>query len=261
MSKLNATVFEYKGEQVDIKSLSNAIKAYSESRVKTNSAVDYLGICVAHVYNYLKKIEEFVKKTTERLDAHDKVIKEHNGFRGEVLALAQKRQASDFENQTITEIEKASTEVGKLPSETVGRVINRIIRALRVFNTRVSMLEHRMAAAELGIKPSQTSLDALWEEFQRVSNQANKNVTEADQAVAFDFGTGQRIIEIPEEKNIFHTAASVRQLLDQLAGYSSGCWENLSGAGEFKSDEALKGVNAAHERLLEILKEHGKLAL
>ena len=53
-------------------------------------------------------------------------------------------------------------------------------------------------------------------------------------------------------QNPFRTAATERELLIQLAGYASRCWENLMGAGVFQSEEALRGVDAAEQRLKEL---------
>lgn len=53
--------------------------------------------------------------------------------------------------------------------------------------------------------------------------------------------------------NRFSTAVTVSELLGQLAGAASMCWENVRAAGVFQSDQALEYVEEAEERLREIL--------
>lgn len=53
--------------------------------------------------------------------------------------------------------------------------------------------------------------------------------------------------------NRFHKAESVDQLLRQLVGAASMCWENPGGAGIFDTALALKVSEEAYERLGELL--------
>lgn len=50
-------------------------------------------------------------------------------------------------------------------------------------------------------------------------------------------------------ENRFDVAESVDELLGMMVGCGSMCWETLSGAGEFDSQEALKVVAEGKERL------------
>lgn len=55
------------------------------------------------------------------------------------------------------------------------------------------------------------------------------------------------------ETNRFHDAESVKQLLRQMVGAGSRCWEDLSCAGAFDSDEAVNVADEGYERLQELL--------
>lgn len=57
--------------------------------------------------------------------------------------------------------------------------------------------------------------------------------------------------------NMFNDVDTVTELLGQLAGYSSSCWDNVGQAGTFMSTEAANGVRQAMERLAEILIKDG----
>ena len=58
-----------------------------------------------------------------------------------------------------------------------------------------------------------------------------------------------RILGVSMSENRFDVAESVDELLGMMVGCGSMCWETLSGAGEFDSQEALKVVAEGKERL------------
>jgi hypothetical protein len=58
--------------------------------------------------------------------------------------------------------------------------------------------------------------------------------------------------EVVIHKNAFYDATDRKEVLGQLAGAASVCWDNPGGAGVFHSDEAQKLVEDAFVRLDEI---------
>lgn len=59
----------------------------------------------------------------------------------------------------------------------------------------------------------------------------------------------------PDSKveNVFSASKTISQLIGNLVGAASVCWENLEAAGEFKSDQANTLVDQALERLQELV--------
>lgn len=57
------------------------------------------------------------------------------------------------------------------------------------------------------------------------------------------------------KKNLFDDCDNLQAVLGQLAGYASGCWENLRGAGVFNSSAAGTGVLHAEARIKELYEE------
>lgn len=55
-----------------------------------------------------------------------------------------------------------------------------------------------------------------------------------------------------DENNTFKDAKDPIEVIYQLVGFGSRCWENLSGAGEFRSDEARDGAYDGVVRLREL---------
>lgn len=52
--------------------------------------------------------------------------------------------------------------------------------------------------------------------------------------------------------NAFSVAVDTKEVLGQLAGYSSVCWDHPERAGVFRSEEAAKAVEDAYSRLQEL---------
>ena len=55
-----------------------------------------------------------------------------------------------------------------------------------------------------------------------------------------------------ENYNMFSDASNPVELLGQIMGYASMCWENVSGAGEFSAEKAQEGLEHAINRLAQI---------
>lgn len=52
--------------------------------------------------------------------------------------------------------------------------------------------------------------------------------------------------------NIFADASNPVELIGQIMGFASMCWENVSGAGEFQATKAQKGMEHAVNRLAQL---------
>ncbi|MGK2880620.1 MAG: hypothetical protein ACSLE6_07425 [Mycobacterium sp.] len=59
-------------------------------------------------------------------------------------------------------------------------------------------------------------------------------------------------------RNMFAGVESVSELLGQVVGAGSVCWENPGGAGVFDDGQARKVVADAEDQLAFLLKERGK---
>ena len=58
-------------------------------------------------------------------------------------------------------------------------------------------------------------------------------------------------LDVVNKENPFKDAQNVEQLLCQLVGSASMCWEHVDRAGVFQSDRALEFSKAALDRFLE----------
>ena len=63
------------------------------------------------------------------------------------------------------------------------------------------------------------------------------------------------LVQSANKANIFADAKNPVDLLGMAMGYSSICWENVSGAGEFSSEKAQLGLEHAVNRLFELSAE------